>query len=334
MSEPPPSQLLVSSKTSLLNLPREILDIIYYYSLCTSEPIVVVPAKTAKVLRCCTWDGDGITSNDNDNDKTCAFHSTAFPALLQCHNRRVASEAAMVFYKSNSFSFDDDLDSWNPLYMFLQMIGPTNRSYIRNLSVQARQLLLVIQYRDGVRSTAGDWLTRKVITVYDRNVGPDLNPRVREESAWMFDRKPGYRLVWYLEEAIKAYFNMIGKAGSPMTLTLALSRNYLPGVSLMPEPALKRHKTIDFSNMMEKLRSKYTAEPGEESRVQLLWKARCTVTDFEARKERIEERGWRIVDVEKKVEKNVIRQEDEDTAVFTLRRLYSTYEPSQYGYQG
>ena len=67
------------------------------------------------------------------------------------YNSIVVREAAMAFYRMNSFAFDGD-HGWRPVVKWLEAIGAPNRSDLANLKVSAPSPMRLVQDENGNRT--------------------------------------------------------------------------------------------------------------------------------------------------------------------------------------
>ena len=280
-----PLGICVSPRRGFLDLPRELRDKIYHYSLFFPEPINV-------------WSGLHLDYNDTIESpgkvtRTSTKAVRTFPSilgllginLLEC-NHQVSCEAAPVLYARNTFRITGQ-NNWNPLYAFLQMIGDENRNHLRRVELSVSQPRHVCQYPDGTRMTMGDWRLREVIP--RGPIAQCLSPTFLDRAS---DR------VEHLDPAIEACFRILGHRRLPLTLTLTLNRHYLPGVQMMYD---EQHEytycfTMDVPILIEMCRKAFTEGDDMTSLVEVLWKGECTRHDFAEQKTLIQDNGWVIVE--------------------------------------
>lgn len=278
-----PLGLSVSPRRSFLELPRELRDKIYRYSLIESEPITVWSGTHGEdeeipnppgIFTLRSW-------KTVDTNVTTLDRSTL--SLLWC-NRKVACEAAATLYRWNTFHFVGG-NNWNPLYAFLQMIGEENRYSLRSIKMQMCKPKQVWQHLDGTRTSLDSWLFREVI--------PPIEYMHRHSTPIVKG------LVDNLDPAIEACFRILGKNRPALTLMLILDRHYLPGVEvLFDEQHPDRYRfSMDLPVMMETFRQDFTADSGTASRVEILWQGECLKDQFTDQTKLIQESGWEIMDV-------------------------------------
>ncbi len=280
-----PLRLSVTLKTSYLDLPPELRDEIYIYSLISPNPITL-------------WCGVGKDETDHSDLSGNITRSTSKTVnstnvstlvkhfalnLLQC-NRQVAREAATIFYRRNTFRFMGQ-GNWNPLYVFLGMIGEDNRGNLRSIEMHMPKPDQVWQHADGTCTSRDDWRFREV------------KP---QSTHWLLERGKstsyveGY--VDHFDPAIEACFRVLGKIRSGrLTLTMMLDRDRIPGVELYFDEQHPDSCRFDvkFPVVMEELRQEFTTA----SQVQILWKGKTGWRDrYAERKELIRKTGWEIID--------------------------------------
>ncbi|KAL9117177.1 MAG: hypothetical protein Q9187_006289 [Circinaria calcarea] len=231
---------------------------------------------------------------------------TTLLSLLRCH-RTVASEAAVTFYKFNTFSFAGD-HNWSPLYMFLQMIGEKNRGHLRDLVLHIDRPEQVRQHLDGTYTSLEPWYSSRVCPSDEVPLG-QLSPAVEG-------------IVERLDPAIKACFRILGRSGPPLTLTLTIDRGYLPGVWL--QLAGEHSYYFDWSmvgpDTIERFRQAFTNTSGQASRVDVLWKGDCHKKDFARQMELVQRVGWEIVDLKEAEENHYNYTHPRQRTIFILRR--------------
>ena len=308
-----PLGISVSPRVGFLNLPRELRDNVYRYSLINSDPITV-------------WSGtrkdedDLIYSTGKLTQRFCTTVDTHCPilgdlalSLLLC-NKQVSREALAILYLCNTFRFMGD-NNWNPLYVFLRMIGDENRGNLRGLEMQIPQPRHVWQHPDGTRTSMHDWRFCEVIVqgAYAQSSSPPVVGNVKR--------------VDHLDPAIEACFRILGESRPPISLVLVLDRHYLPGVQVMDD---EQHEyaycfSLDMPLMIEKCRQHFTADHGAISQVEVLWKGECVRDRFTKQTELIQDKGWMIVETKE----GYIHHERYplDTMLFTLRRKETSLAP-------
>ena len=277
-----PLSLSISPRKDFLDLPRELRDKVYYYSLSASEPIMV-------------WSGRPEMDDDKDDPsdrltmrsyKAVEPRSTTLDhlalSLLLC-NRQVSHEVAPILYHWNTFRFAGDR-TWSALYVFLQMIGEESRDSLRSLELQIPQPQRVWQYADGTYTSLTDWPFREVIA----------------QSAYLQRNSPPFAegRVDHLDPAIEACFRILGRNRLPLSLVLELDMHFLPGLTMFHDP----HSygdwdfSLDLPVVIEKCRQELTADSGATSKVEVLWKGECWRDQFTRQTKRIQDKGWVILD--------------------------------------
>ena len=303
-----PLGICVSPRVGFLDLPRELRDKIYHYSLVVSEPITV-------------WSGtheedDDILRSDSPRSVTRRSRTTVDThspilhhlalSLLYC-NRQVCYEALAILYLYNTFRFTGD-SNWNPLYAFLQMIGEENRRRLRSLEMQIPQPMHVWQHADGTRTSMHGWRFSEVIAqgAFAQSSSLSIVGQIK--------------MVDHLDPAIEACFRILGKNRPSLSFVLVLDRHYLPGVRVMYD---EQHRyaycfSLDMPVMIEKCRQHFTADHGVTSQVEVLWKGECIRDQFTKQTTLIQDKGWVIVEAKE----GYIHHDRYplDTMLFTLRR--------------
>ena len=309
-----PLGLCISRRLSFWDLPRELRDEIYRYSLVGSEPITV-------------WSGIS-----NYNDQVVKTHgevtqiyeetvsnrtSTTSPDLtfnLLRASIQISREAAPLLYRLNTFYFANFnyfrmVNVWDPFYMFLEMIGEENRRHLRNIRMQIVKPKKVWQHPDGVRTTIDDWRFRKVIP-QSAYVPEELTRTVNEKVE-----------VDHLDPGIEACFRLLGKTQSKMTLVLELEQNLFPGVEMAYDGLHLSGYCFDLDGpmMVDRCRRHFTMNPDAANRVRVLWKGECEKKEFQDKIKLIKDRGWVI---EESKEGPIQRRHGSSwsTILFTLSR--------------
>ena len=281
-----PLSLSISLRKGFLDLPRELRDKVYCYSLSAPEPIIF----WSKRLE---WDDDRYDSSGSrtmKSWKTVEAQSAALNCLawglLLC-NRQVSHEAASIFYRWNTFRFTGDRN-WSFLYAFLQMIGEERRDSLRSLELQMPQPQQVWQFADGTRTSLTSWPFREVIA----------------QSAYLERNSPPFAegRVDHLDPAIEACFRILGKNRSLLSLVLVLDLYLLPGLELYHDPHSGENWdfSLDLPVVIEKCRQELTADSGAISKVEVLWKGECGRDQFASQTKLIQDKGWVIIDAKER----------------------------------
>jgi len=300
-----PLSLSISPRQGFLDLPREVRDKVYCYSLSASEPIIVWHGRYG-------WDDDKYDSSGSltmRSWKTVKAKSATLDhlalSLLSC-NRQVSHEAASILYRWNTFRFTGD-QNWSPLYAFLQRIGEESRDSLRSLELQMPQPQRVWQYPDGTRTSLTSWPFREVIA----------------QSAYLQSNSPpcAEGKVDHLDPAIEACFRILGKNRSSLSLVLLLDMDLLPGLTMFHDPHSGEDWdfSLDLPVVIEKCRQELTADSGATSKVEVLWKGECLRDRSTSQTKLIQDKGWVILDAKE----GYIHHDryPKFTMLFTLRRI-------------
>ena len=227
--------------------------------------------------------------------------------LLLC-NRQLSLEAAPIFYRWNTFRFMGDR-TWSPFYVFLEMIGKTNRDSLRSVELQISQPQQVWQHADGTCTSLNTWPSREVIA---------QSPYLQRNSPPLSEG-----IVDYLDPAIEACFHILGKDRSPLSLVLVLDMHLLPGLVVFHDP----HSGyiwlfgLDLPIVIERCRQELTANSGATSMVEVLWKGECWSDQFTSQTKLIHDKGWLIVEAkEGYMHHDRHNRIPKSTMLFTLRR--------------
>ena len=296
-------------EATFLDLPLEIRNEIYRYSLIASKSITVWSGNKLHdredVQRDQFFRKISLISCTAVETEVTALHNLSL-GLLRC-NRIVAHEAVVIFYRWNTFHFASD-DNWNPLYVFLQMIGEDNSGQLRNLHIEMLQPRRIWQHIDGTCTTLGNWLFRKVLPYHQHP---------HKVSGKLVEGK-----VDDVDPAIEACFRILGKDGPALTLALILAPEYVPGVQLWTDQQdsdLGRW-SMEIPDLVERFRQEYTAERGTKSRIEMLWKGNCARAQFTEKKEAIQNIGWEILDAKEAEDSHYNFEHPRLMMQFTLRR--------------
>ena len=296
--------LSITPRKGFLNLPRELRDKVYCYSLSSLDPIVVWSGSLGQ-------DDDKYESSGSltirywktVEAKSANLNHLALSVLL-C-NRQVSREAARILYRWNTFRFTGD-HNWSPLYAFLRMIGEESRDSLRSLELQMSQPQRVWQHADGTRTSLCTWPFPEVIA----------------QSAYLQRDTPPFAegTVDDLDPAIEACFRIIGKNGSPLSLVLLLDMHLLPGLEMLHDLHCGTEWTfsLDLPVVIERCRQEFTADSCGTSQVEVLWKGECWGDRFTSQTRFIRDNGWVILDAKRRyidLDRHPIF-----TMLFTLRR--------------
>jgi hypothetical protein len=240
---------------SLLELPQELRDKVYAYTLVSSDVIVA-------------WSGER-HSLEVDNagydtviNKRRIKNSVRHLAtnLLFCGNKAVHYEAASIFYRRNVFKFEGEHDHQHIL-SWLTVIGAYNRSFLSKLEVVEPTCQYVWQLEDGSRSTPEGLrsVIRPQLPIYPRF--PQLLLPSSIAAGYVCNINPAL-------EAIFAIFKNCPK----ITLLFQVDE-YIPGIALdppinFPDYISLDRFTMDRPNLIEIFREKNTQPHGN---IQIQW---------------------------------------------------------------
>ncbi|KAI9722634.1 MAG: hypothetical protein M1812_001565 [Candelaria pacifica] len=275
----------MSPRIGFLDLPRELRDSIYSYSLIAPEAITVfsgtsshdtepIPSSEGGT-KYATWMTVHTSSTISDKLALC---------LLSC-SVQVSREGANVFYRQNTFQFASG-GNWSPLYTFLRTIGKANRDALRSLEVCMPKPERIRQHSDGTLTTLHDWQFIEVISA---------------SALWHNYLTPHVeRFVDRFDPAIEACFRLLGKDRPQLTLSLLLDINFLPGVQVMND---EQHMDdfffrLDVPIMIETCRQKMTTSSDGSTGVQVLYKGECLRCHFGSQLKLIQDAGWVVMAAE------------------------------------
>jgi hypothetical protein len=215
-------------------------------------------------------------------------------------NKTVSLEAAQILYHFNTFSFSDhpdssrwmsiDTDTWDLLYSFLHIIGPSNSTHLQILQIHISHPLILERTSNGTLLRDGDgpgppWI-RKVYTrdSFHRLHGNNLR-------LW-FDRSgvPVAR-VDYISPAIEAIFRLLGRGNRKLRILIQQSDYHLPGVWYDEH----EYPTggVEVADHVENMRLAH----GQG--IEVLWKGGIVrKKDVEEQMEEIRSSGWEILEIE------------------------------------
>ena len=287
-----PLGLSITPAVTFLDLSLELRSIIYRHCLVSAEPIVVSRGR-CKDQR----DVSGGESSDGDEDEPVwvghgserswdssedywspdwewrepppwkkAVRGLVLNLLL-C-SKAVSQEAAGMFYGVNDFHFTGDTD-WSRVYMFLRMIGPVNRGYLRSLSVPIAQPKKVLHQEGGVCTTSDDWRTAKVVFC--------PYPKATHRDGGTLEG-----LLDDVDPATEACFKLLGNKGPPLKMTLVMHPYYLPDVFEKDGSHGAFRSKWDYSAsslpmMVEHWRREYTGHGDGSKRIEVVWSGTCKV---------------------------------------------------------
>ena len=281
-------------KTTFLSLPREIRDMIYYYSLLGSSPIMTYtqpkrPGRGTPKSRLKQ------TSTSPSTTKPRAIDSIALGLLWT--NFQVYREAVPFLYSGNTFVFATR-KSWSSLWHFLYYIGDKNRARLRSLVVQMKIADKIYQCADGTLFDRQPYFWDKSPRqICIPEVHPPLDP-----SAPIVEGE-----VDPLDPAMRGCLRKLGSVGSKLQLTIELDDSDLPGVLRY------RHATGTDSTYIAEILERFAAEE-TGGRVNVMWRGMWKSRYWDYAVGRLDEAGWELMRAQE-------RENGRDTMVhFEVRR--------------
>lgn len=210
---------------------------------------------------------------------TVALKDTVFSRValgLLCTSRIIASEAAAVLYQFNKFHFGGT-EVWNLLYGFLDLLGPQNRSYLRDISVELDKSPCLPIDCQGVQTLGYvyDFRFRKVVSCGQK----------KEEQE-----------VYFVDPAIEACFRILEIGGAQVQLRLLLVPSFLPGVNVWEDdphgyyPYLRPWYSLDIPQNIERCKIDFA------SNVDGLWFGVGRKDMFNKQTKNIREKGCEALD--------------------------------------
>lgn len=310
--------------TTFFTLSREIRDTIYEYTVVSPSPLIAWAGMPLQEFQ--EWQSRRFFRATPGYFKLHDYLSNALPVeqaapKLFLSNLIVAQEAAMVFYGKNIFRFVGEW-SWDEVVMWLEGIGPRNRSSLARLELSLGLPQHVWQLGDGARTQLdstqdirGDNARERT---YPRNRFLNLikNPNVELEG-----------VVENINPAVETCCQLLGqiKGGAKLTLSLMLGWGYTPGVQITVDAQhpCGNWMSMDLPNVMEKCRELHTAN--RHRSMEIIWNcaANGTVLDrqsddnmiysgtkvifldsegsaFDRGRSALQDRGWEILEVYEK----------------------------------
>ncbi|KAN0102186.1 hypothetical protein V8E51_012696 [Hyaloscypha variabilis] len=300
-----PVSYYIHTFTTFLDLSRELRDRIYSEALISPNPITVcsmtVDSHEEYPLMDPDWfkDDEGRTIHEDKYiiaSKAAVLKELAF-GLLRA-SKTIASEAAVVLYRSNTFHFGGS-QVWNPFYGWLDLIGLENRSYLQKISLELVKPEYLNSNNLGIRTLGRtrDFRRQKVVSC----------SQPTEEDALDF-----------VDPAIEACFRILGVHGAQLQLTLLLAPPFLPGVNVWVanpetyEPEFWPWYSLDIPRNIERCRTEFL------SRADVLWFGKGRKDMFFKQTEEIREKGWEVL--ETKDMRRVSPRFDYWETYFILRR--------------
>jgi hypothetical protein len=233
-------------------------------------------------------------------------------------NKTVSLEAAQILYHCNTFSFSRpefnrvspiDADTWDVLFSFLHIIGPANRTHLRNLHLHISYPCTVEMTSNGTILGDGPapyWIRK----VYPR----DSFTRLHGIGLKMWPNSSGVPVarVDYVSPAIEAIFRLLG-ARSKLRILIRQGDYDLPGVWY--EEHGYPTGGVEVADHVESMRRAY----GEA--IEVLWKGWVVQKeDCEEQMEEIRFSGWEILGSEPLVRdpRPTAQREPRDEVVFSM----------------
>jgi hypothetical protein len=282
-----PVNYYLHTRTTFLDLPRELRDRIYSEALVSPNPITVcsitVESYEDKSRFNDDWDKDDKGRRVHEDkyilasNNAALFEELAFRLLRA--SKTIASEAALTFYRGNTFHFGGT-EVWNPFYGWLDLIGLKNRSYLQRLSLELVKPECLVSNNIGIRSLRSrtlDFRRQKVVSCSEPTEEDDLR---------------------FVDPAIEACFRILGMHGPQLQLKLFLAPPFLPGVNVYwpdpdsYEPELRPWLSLEVPRSIEKYRREFL------SRADVLWFGRGRKDMFDKQADEIREKGWEILETE------------------------------------
>ena len=295
--------LVRHSKTTFLDLPREICDEIYYHGLHASEPLIPY-RRESELLE--LSDDHSLFDDEVSEELLDEIHNeppqlAALATGLFWCNRQVSREARRGFYGCNTFRqrWFKPGQNWTRLLTFLSSIGDTNRRHLRHLRVSHQRCNYAYENDDGTLYQKGfdpskpwDEMDYKVYLPPEARASP-RQPRRHDGKLEL------------LEPAMHACFRLLGADGPKVKMVLEPCRVFPGDVVLDTEKRLdemalllnngERQEdmvTTYVPRMLERFAKEETA-----GRVQVVWKSDCREEAFLERREGIKKAGWEFLDV-------------------------------------
>jgi len=276
-----PLGLAVSSTTCFLDLPLEIRNQIYDYALLSPRPITVSSVVNQGYQKQISDTHPTIVTQKYIIEGKDAILEKIARNLLFCHPI-IAAEAAICFYRGNTFHFEGD-EVWNPLYSFLQGIGDYNRRFLRRISIEVKLRNVASQDRYGARIIYEYDLPFQIVHSFARD--PPLQARhPRRQTIHEYNQ-----LYQVLDPAIQACFRLLGLEKTPILVELDLKGQGIPGSKISLGCGPSRSRLPDLPDFVESLRRTFAEN------VTVLWHSYGYKKGFEDERHMIEQKGWEIV---------------------------------------
>ncbi|KAL8992965.1 MAG: hypothetical protein Q9169_006697 [Polycauliona sp. 2 TL-2023] len=273
-----------STHSKLLSLPIEIRRNIYLQCLVSSSPIVVWSARKTKYAEDNETRFKVTTFIHNPEARAWDIRSV-FVSLLRCC-RYLASDAAAIFYRENTFVFSGDHDYYR-IIAWLDQIGHRNRNNLSALEISAPRPSKAWQLPDGTRF--------KARTVHDEyEYEPSFAPRHPHLTASLPMTEGEVDVINPAIETIISFFARPG--GIPkIRIVFQLEYGNVPGMSFANDigDELGNGCSMDFPNLVEKWRTDYTF-----GCLEVLWRSELS-EDWRMRdQDKFKELGWELLEEE------------------------------------
>ncbi|TKX22227.1 hypothetical protein C1H76_5516 [Elsinoe australis] len=239
---------------SFEQLPREIRDQIYHESLVSSSCIDVKKLKAHQ-----EYHDFEIQGYYNPDSGALARSLAGLNMSLLKTSRRIADEAAAVFYSKNKFAFHGHKD-WSVVVDWLRSIGEKNRRHLTNIEIDVRQQNRVYQYSDGTRE---DYSGKRIHPRHPLLRSP------KDDGTWPVGEVDDVDVD--KEEIFSALTEC--SHGSKLNLHVRYVGGGLPGCFEDPEDENEANEdyyfSMDLPNLMEAWRANYSNP--ERRQVEVLW---------------------------------------------------------------
>ncbi|KAF4633688.1 hypothetical protein G7Y89_g4431 [Cudoniella acicularis] len=317
----------------LFKFPREIRNAIYSYAVTSPSPVIAWcgPITSLSQLEC--WQRH-VYGNDCVAIEDYKLNSLPVQLLarnLICSNGQIAKEAAIIFYRKNSFLFVGDY-TWEDATKWLENIGPSNRNCLARIEMNFRKPPHVWQQLDGTRIVLLEdgWQEyNRREPIFERNIHLILSDKAVDG------------VVKNINPAVESFFRLLGTGDeSSVLVSMHLSNQTLPGLQLTTD---EQHPyanwlSMDLPNLTERFCSFSISGVPKSRPIEVIWKGNESIVAFDAETRKVEEKGWEIVDAVGKekcdwAENGIPYLE----AFFTLRRkeiigVIMADEPSPYSW--
>jgi hypothetical protein len=303
MSDPQPSQTvtahpehaLTTTKPSLLGLPREIRDKIYDFALTnpSSQPITISRSPHPLPSQRPSTPFTKPPSHPIHQLQASINLKDLALGLLRC-NRLIAREVAEVFYVKNVFRFESpnsriQSSPWHMFLYFLRAIGAANRNHLRRIQL--------------VNVPIVEYLSRQLqlplIPMVDRTGMWDLSLSYQPYSPAADNRDTGPATI---SSAIDEVFNLLDKCKPSrdslgLAIVVEMDDWVLP---VMKEDDERGTQKVSIADVVERRRRQnveVVCGEVEKARVEVLWKGRTTKYSLKNERERMESKGWEVLEM-------------------------------------